>query len=191
MFIKKNKYYIYIENLRSINLDLIKIKSKFNLIYRNNQKKENLHEIISFIKLCKKKYIKFFIANDISLALKVGASGVYLSSYNKRLFKKNCNERKKLEIIGSAHNFKEINFKIKQGCKKVILSRLFRADYNNKKSFYGTTRFNLLTKNYDNCFIALGGIRSKNLMKLKMLNCKEIALLSEVKKKPAIIRRLF
>ena len=42
MFINKNKYYIYIENLRSINLDLIKTKSKFNLIYRNNLKKKNL-----------------------------------------------------------------------------------------------------------------------------------------------------
>ena len=98
---------------------------------------------------------------------------------------------KKFEIIGSAHNFKEISIKRKQGCKKVILSRLFKTDYKNKRSFYGTTRFNLLIKNYDNDFVALGGIRSSNLMKLKMLNCEGIALLSEVKKKPAIIRRLF
>ena len=61
MFIKKNKYYIYIENLRSINLDLIKKKSKFNLIYRNNIKKENIIRLLTFIKLCKKKYIKFFV----------------------------------------------------------------------------------------------------------------------------------
>ena len=191
MFIKKNKYYIYIENLRSINIDLIKTKSKFNLIYRNNLKKENINNIINFIKLCKKKYIKFFISNDISLALKTGANGVYLSSYNKDLFKKNRKIGRKFEIIGSAHNFKEINLKIRQGCEKVILSRLFKTEYKNKKSFYGTTRFNLLTKNYDNDFVALGGIRSNNLMKLKMLNCEGVALLSEVKKKPAIIRRLF
>ena len=177
MFIKKNKYYIYIENLRSINLDLIKRKSKFNLIYRNNLKKENADKVISFIKLCKKKNIKFFVANDISLALKVGANGVYLSSYNKALLKKNKEVGRKFEIIGSAHNFKEI--------------RLFKTDYKNKKSFYGTTKFNLLTKNYDNDFVALGGIRSNNLMKLKMLNCEGVALLSEIKKKPAIIRRLF
>ena len=116
MFIKKNKYYIYIENLRSINLDLIKTKSKFNLIYRNNLKKENINNIINFIKLCKKKYIKFFISNDISLALKTGANGVYLSSYNKDLFKKNRKIGIKFEIIVSAHNFKEINLKISQGC---------------------------------------------------------------------------
>ena len=191
MFIKKNKYYIYIENLRSINFNLIKLKRKFNIIYRNNLKKENADKIISFVKLCKKKYIKFFVANDVSLALKVGANGVYLSSYNKALLKKNKEVGRKFEIIGSAHNFKEISIKRRQGCKKVILSRLFKTDYKNKKSFYGTTKFNLLTKNYDNDFVALGGIRSNNLMKLKMLNCEGVALLSEVKKKPAIIRRLF
>jgi len=191
MFINKNKYYIYIENLRSINLDLIKTKSKFNLIYRNNLKKKNLDKIINFIKTCKKKHIKFFVANNTSLALKIGANGVYLSSYNKELLRKNRKVGKKFEIIGSAHNFKEINIKRKQGCKKVILSRLFKTDYKNKRSFYGTTRFNLLTKNYDNDFVALGGIRSNNLMKLKMLNCEGVALLSEIKKKPAIIRRLF
>ncbi len=191
MFIKKNKYYIYVENLRSINLDLIKTKNKFNLIYRNNLKKENIDNVINFIKLCKKKHIKFFVANNISLAFKTGASGVYLSSYNKELLKRNKKLGKKFEIIGSAHNFREINIKRMQGCKKVILSRLFKTDYKDKKSFYGTTRFNLLTKNYDNDFVALGGIRINNLMKLKMLNCKGIAILSEVKKKPAIIRRLF
>ncbi len=191
MFIKKNKYYIYIENLRSINLNLIRIKRKFNLIYRNNTKKEKICNIISFVKACKKKYIKFFIVNDISLALKTGANGVYLSSYNKEIFKKNIKSGRKFEVIGSAHNFKEINIKRKQGCKKVILSRLFRTGYENKRSFYGITKFNLLTKNYNDYFIALGGIRSSNLMKLKILNCEGIALLSEVKKKPAIIRRLF
>ena len=191
MFINKNKYYIYIENLRSINLDLIKTKNKFNLIYRNTLKKENIDNVINFVKLCKKKYIKFFVANDVSLALKVGANGVYLSSYNKAILKKNKEVGRKFEIIGSAHNFKEISIKRRQGCKKVILSRLFKTDYKNKKSFYGTTKFNLLTKNYDNDFVALGGIRSNNLMKLKMLNCEGVALLSEVKKKPAIIRRLF
>ena len=191
MFIQKNKYYIYIENLKSVNLNLIKKKSKFSIVYRNNVKKENINNIINFIKICKNKYIKFFISNDIKLALKIGANGVYLSSYNKNVLKKNPNIGRKFEVIGSAHNFKEISLKIKQGCKKVILSRLFKTEYKNKKSFYGTTRFNLLTKNYNNDFIALGGIKSSNLMKVKILNCEGIAFLSEAKKKPAIIRRLF
>ena len=178
MFINKNKYYIYIESLSSINLGVIRKKSKFNLIYRNNLKKENPNKIIKFIKLCKKKYIKFFVINDISLALKIGASGVYLSSYNKELLKKNRKLGKRLEIIGSAHNFNEIYTKRKQGCRDVILSRLFKTNYKNKKTYYGITRFNLLTKNFNNNFIALGGIKLNNLMRLRMLNCEGVALLS-------------
>lgn len=191
MFIKKNKYYIYIENLRSINLNLVKTKGKFNLIYRNNDKRDNINNIIQFIKLCKKKYIKFFIYNDVQLAFKTGASGVYFSSYNNHYFRKNIKNVRKFEIIGSAHSFKEIRLKIKQGCEKIILSRLFKTEYKNKKSFYGVTRFNLITKNYFNDFVALGGIKSNNLMKLQIVKCEGVALLSEVKKKPAIIRRLF
>ena len=114
-----------------------------------------------------------------------------ISSYNKEFVNINKKFGKKFEIIGSAHNFREISIKRKQGCKTVILSRLFKTDYNYKNSFLGITRFNLMTKNLMRNFIALGGIKSKNLMKIKMLNCEGIALLSEAKKKPAIIRRLF
>ena len=191
MFIKKNKYYIYIENLSSINLQLVKNRGKFNLIYRNNIKKEKLSEIIAFRKLCKKKNIKFFVANDLSTALRLNANGIYLSSYNKKFLNISKTLRKNFEIIGSAHNFSEINMKRKQGCETVILSRLFKTDYKNKSTFLGTTRFNLMTKNLLKNFVALGGIKSKNLMKINILNCEGIALLSEAKKKPAIIRRLF
>ncbi len=191
MFINKNKYYIYIDNLSSINLNFIKIREKFNFIYRNSRKEQNYNNLITFIKVCKKKGIKFYISNDLSLALKTKASGIYLSSYNKELIEKKHVGTKKLKIIGSAHNFKEINLKFKQGCKEIILSRLFKTNYKNKKSYMGITKFNLIVKNYRSSFIALGGIRTKNLMKVKMLNCEGVALLSEPKKKPAIIRRLF
>ena len=147
--------------------------------------------LIKFNRACKKKHIKFYVSNNASLALKIGAHGVYLSSYNKEIFKRNKNIGLKFDVIGSAHNFREINIKKKQGCKRVVLSRLFKTDYINKKSFYGVTRFNLLTRNYKNHFVALGGIKSENLMSLKMLRCKGIAFLSEAKKKPAIVRRLF
>ena len=37
----------------------------------------------------------------------------------------------------------------------------------------------------------LGGINNKNLLKLNMINSKGFAVLSAVKKKPSITRRLF
>jgi hypothetical protein len=49
----------------------------------------------------------------------------------------------------------------------------------------------LLTSHYRITIIPLGGIRSANLNKLKLVNGNGLALLSEIKKKPAITSRLF
>tara|TARA_B100000945_G_C20132347_1_gene480017 strand:- start:99 stop:671 length:573 start_codon:yes stop_codon:yes gene_type:complete len=190
MFLKKN-YFLYIDNTQSININLFKNNNTFNIIYRNHNKKEKLDKIVKFQKLCKRKGVKLYIANDIKLGLKIGCQGIYLSSFNKKLNFLYRNKWKKIEIIGSAHNFIEINNKLKQGCNKIVLSRLFKTKYENKKSFLGVTKFNLMTRYYKNYFIALGGIRESNIKKIKMLKCKGVALLSEVKKKPAILRRLF
>ncbi len=191
MFIIKNKYYIYIDNISSINLGKIRQKYKINLIYRNFNKNLSLKKLLLFIRECKRNNIKFFVANDLTLALKADADGIYLSSFNRKFIKKRVYGLKKFKIIGSAHNFSQINFKMKQGCKEIILSRLFKTDYEDKKSSLGVTKFNLIASKFRRNFIALGGIKIKNLMKIQMLNCEGIAILSEAKKKPAIIRRLF
>jgi hypothetical protein len=52
-------------------------------------------------------------------------------------------------------------------------------------------KFNLIKKNYLINLIPLGGINSSNLLKLNLINADGFALLSEVKKKPAITSRLF
>ena len=74
---------------------------------------------------------------------------------------------------------------------KLTKSRLFTTEYKNKKSYLGIIKFNLMVRNYKINFIALGGINSQNLLMLNLVNCSGIALLSEVKKKPAISNRLF
>ncbi len=190
MFFKKS-YFLYIENTNFINFNLLKNKANFSIIYRNNNKKEKLYKLQKFLLLCKRSKIKLFIANDTKLALKIGSDGIYLSSYNRTMSLPYIKNFKKMEIIGSAHNFADIHTKLRQGCRKIILSRVFKTNYVNKKTFYGITKFNLITKHFKNYFIALGGIREQNLNKLKLLKCNGVALLSEVKKKPAIIRRLF
>ena len=40
MFAYKNKYFLIIENIKDIDLRNIKIRNKFIIIYRNNNKKE-------------------------------------------------------------------------------------------------------------------------------------------------------
>ena len=182
--IKKNYYYLYIDNTESINLDLLKHAYKFSIIYRNSYFNENIRNIILFKKKCDQKKIKFYIANNINLAKKCKAYGLYLSSYNKKIYHN-------INVIGAAHNFKEINLKIRQKCKEIILSRLFKTSYKNKKSFFGIIKFNLIMKNYKINITPLGGIKNNNLLKMNLINSSSLAILSEIKKKPVISNRLF
>ena len=190
MFTYKNNYYLYTENIKTLNLSLIKKRNKFIIIYRNNSNRKNISQLKKFSNECKKKSIKFYIANDINAVLKCKADGLYISSYNKKHY--NIIARKNfLDVIGSAHNVKEIHKKKRQGCKTIVLSRLFKTNYQNKKSYLGVVKFNLMAINFNEKFVPLGGIRYENLNSLKLVRTNSFAILSEVKKKPAIIRRLF
>ena len=65
-----------------------------------------------------------FVANDLKLLFRLRLKNFYISSFNKNYY---LNLPKNIRIIGSAHNIKEIREKINQGCKKVVLSRLFKT----------------------------------------------------------------
>ena len=81
--------------------------------------------------------------------------------------------------------------KAKQGCKTIFLSKLFVVNYDKHAPFLGVIRFNNFL-NVDQNLIPLGGINVNNLNSLKMVKCKGLAIMSEIKKKPAnIINRLF
>ena len=124
------------------------------------------------------------------LAVSLNSDGIYLSSFNKSLSSL-VYKRVNFEIIGSAHNFREIILKKKQGCSFVLLSKLFLVSYNKNAPYMGILKFNSYSKNTKK-LIPLGGINKKNLNKLKNVNCEGFALLSEIKKKPTkIFSRLF
>ena len=184
MIIIKKKYYLYIENIEDLNIDLFKPNKKINIILRNIKNNE-INEVIKFRKKCKIKQIKFYIANNFKLVNECKADGLYISAYNKKKYFAHINK------IGSAHNIQEVNKKIQQGCKEIIISRLFKTNYINKKSFLGVVKFNLLKRTLNKNVYPLGGINNKNLLKLNMINSEGFAFLSALKKKPAIISRLF
>ncbi len=186
MFIIKNNYYLYIENTKSINLDLIRNNIKISIIYRNNTILESYEKLNIFRKKCRIKKFKFYIANNFKLAKYLKADGLYLSSYNKQIYSKYG-----YNLIGSAHTYRELYEKKKQGCNTIILSRLFKTNYENKKSYLGIIKFNLIQKSSLMNLIPLGGINSKNLLKLNLVKSKGLCLMSELKKKPAISNRLF
>jgi thiamine-phosphate pyrophosphorylase len=114
------------------------------------------------------------------LAIKFKTDGIYIPSFNKRITLNKASLGKNFKIIGSAHNQMEIKKKIDQGCEAIFLSPVFRIE--KSKKYLGVCRFGLLTLKYRRKFIALGGIRKKNINILKMLNIHGIAGISFLKK---------
>ena len=191
MLVLKKKYYLFVENTRELNLNLIKIRNKFNIIYRNNNSEEKIKDLLSFRKNCKKNGINFYISNDTHLLSRLKADGLYISAYNNNLLL-NSYSKKGFSVIGSAHNQKEINIKLKQGCEIIVFSRLFETNYSNKKGCLGVQKFNIIALKSKVELVPLGGINEQNLGKLNIVRSNSLACLSAIKKKPAkIINRLF
>jgi thiamine-phosphate pyrophosphorylase len=88
--------------------------------------------------------------------------------------------RKNFKIIGSAHNYKEIKIKEKQGCKEIFISPIFFNPKN--KYFLDIVKFNYLGLTTKNKIIALGGINENNLKRLKCTNTTGFASISWIKK---------
>ena len=191
MLLLKKNYYLFIENTREFNLNLIKIKNKFNIIYRNQTTKETVEDLKIYRKNCKKNGVNFFVANDTKLLSKINADGLYVSAHNRDLHT-NTYSKKGFKIIGAAHNQKELDLKIKQGCEVVIFSRLFRTNYSYKSGHLGVHKFNIISLRSKAKLVPLGGINIKNLSKLNSVLSESFACLSAIKKKPAkLINRLF
>ena len=162
-------------------LDLTNLDKNIHIIYRNYKKNIDISTLISLKKYCKKNNKKLFISNNIQLALKYKLDGIYIPAFNKQLNYIKQYIPNKFEIIGSAHNYKEILIKQKQGCKFIFISPIFKIQ---KKNYYlNLVKFNLLTLNIKSNFIALGGINSKNLNKLRLLNISGFAGISFFQKK--------
>ena len=191
MLVLKKNYYLFVENTREFNLNLIKIKNKFNIIYRNLTTKESIEDLKIYRKKCEKNGVNLFVANDTKLLSKINADGLYISAHNKDLHT-NAYLRKGFKIIGAAHNQKELDLKMKQGCKVIIYSRLFKTNYPYKSGYLGIQKFNIVSLRARAELVPLGGINAKNLSKLNSVLSQSFACFSAIKKKPAkFINRLF
>ena len=161
--------------------DLTKLGRNINLIYRNYQKKTSYTELLSIKKFCKLTKRKFFISNDIKLAIKHKLDGIYIPSFNKKInYLSSFSFPSKFKIIGSAHNFAEIQIKKKQGCSDVFLSPIFRVIKN--KNYLNIYKFNNLTVDKKINYIALGGINEKNYKRIKLTKSSGFAGISWIKK---------
>ena len=122
--------------------------------------------ILKIKNYCKKKGIKFYLSNNIRLAIKLNLDGAYIPSFNKNIKHLSYSLKKKFKIVGSAHNLREIRIKEIQKVNKVFLSSLFKRN----KNYLGINKFKLLSKLTRKEVVVLGGISKKNLKKLKILN---------------------
>ena len=105
----KNKYY-FINKLDTKYLN--KQNNNTVIIYRNYQSKKIDKPVILEIKnFCKKKGLKFFLSNNIKLAINLDLDGAYIPSFNTSLTHLNYSFKKKFELVGSAHNIKQIRNK--------------------------------------------------------------------------------
>ena len=71
------------------------------------------------------------------------------------------------EILGSAHNIKEIRFKETQKVNFIFLSSIFKKNNN----YLGIYKFKILKKLTKRKVLALGGISRINKKKVKLLDC--------------------
>ena len=130
--------------------------------------------IKKFKNYCRKKGLKFILANNIKLAIYLNLDGAYIPSFNKDFSHLSFNLKKKFLIIGSAHNLKEIKIKEIQKIKLIFLSSIFKRN----KNYLGINKFKKLSASTELGIVALGGIDKKNLKKLKMINCRGFAGIS-------------
>ena len=166
------KYY-FINKFDTNNID--KQDKQTTIIYRNYSSKPIDQTLILRIKrYCKKKSIKFYLSNNIKLAIKLDLDGAYIPAFNKSLKHLAYTYKKNFRVIGSAHNLKEIRTKEKQNVNKIFLSSLFKKNTN----FLGINRFKLLSKLTFKDIVVLGGISEKNKKKLFLLNKYDFAGIS-------------
>ncbi len=166
------KYY-FINKFETNNID--KQDKQTVIIYRNYSSKVPSVKLILKIKnYCKKRGNKFYLSNNIKLAIKLNLDGAYIPSFNKTTKHLAYSFKKNFNVVGSAHNLKEIRMKERQNVNKIFLSSLFKKNNN----YLGINKFKSLTKLTKKDTVALGGISKNNLKKLLIFKQSEFAGIS-------------
>jgi thiamine monophosphate synthase len=173
------KFFTFIDRIDN---DLENNLSKFknlSIIYKPKQKDViDLHEFQKIKKFCKFKKVKLYIIDDFKKAIKLGANGVFISSNNKRKLPK---LKENFAFIGSAHSQLEFYFKLRQNCKYIFLSPLFKNIKYSDNQILNPIKFNLISLQWKVNLIALGGINAGNFKKVNLTKSQGIAFISWVK----------
>ena len=93
------KFYIFLDQYKDEIFE--NNNTNMGVIYRNYNASKRETELIKIAKACKEKRYQLFVSNDIKLALKVRADGIYIPSFNKT--KKFFNLEKKILQFWAQH----------------------------------------------------------------------------------------
>jgi thiamine-phosphate pyrophosphorylase len=168
-----NTKYYFINNFDTNNID--QQDKQTIIIYRNySSKKIDQFVILNFKNYCRKRGLKFYLSNNVKLAIKLRLDGAYIPSFNKKFNHLSYKHSKNFKIIGSAHNLKEIKIKELQKVDKIFLSSLFKKN----KNYLGINKFKYLSTLTKKKIVVLGGITKKNIKLLNLLNNSEFAGIS-------------
>ena len=77
------KFYCFIDKYDKLLIN--NLKSNVSIIYRNYSPKCHLETIKKIKEICKKKGLKFYLSNNIKLAISLNLDGAYIPSFNKDL----------------------------------------------------------------------------------------------------------
>lgn len=158
-----DKFFFFTNTLNDI------IKTNFfkfqnlSIVYKIDNNNLNIDEFIKIKFFCKKKGIKIYFPDNLKMAIKLGANGLFISSSNNKIYQP---YKKSFKFIGSAHSQKEFYFKSRQECDYIFLSPIFKTDKYPNNKILGLIKFNLMTLEWKKKLIALGGINERNLRKI-------------------------
>ena len=160
--------------------DINKLDKNIKIIYRNYNTKINHKLIKNISNYCKSNGRKFYISYHYNLATKFNLDGIYIPAFDHSHSVRNLACMKKFDILGSAHNLKELKIKENQGCNTIFISPIFKVKKSN--SYLDIFKFNNLAKHTNREIIALGGINNNNIKKIGLTKSKGFASISYIKK---------
>ena len=172
------KYYIFLDELNEKIIKNIQNLKKKKIELKLIVSEKILFSILDFVKYSK---IPFFIIDNVKLAIKHKANGIFLTSKNRSLINITKSSQR-IKVIGSAHNQYEYFIKERQGCSTIFLSPIFYNEKYSSNQILHINKFNLITLNWKKSIGALGGINLKNLKLIKLIRSKSIGIKSLITK---------
>jgi len=187
-FYQENFYFFTTYINEQISKNVVKFKN-IAIIY-DSKYIENESNFLKIKNFCKKNNIKFFIIDNLKLAIKYKLDGLVLSHNNKCNYLNISTYKKNFKVIGKVHSQHEYFFKIKQNCSGVLLSPIFKNLKYQISKILNINKFNQISKYWKTNIYALGGVNFENIKKIKMTKAKGVGfidLISSSKiKKPVL-----